>query len=101
MGVWERIRFWLWVRPRAVFFRLDVYIDCRTGNDEGLGTKRKPLKTLAELNRRMHGRLLHSDLRVHVVEVGEDDGLELNVTFAPGVRIVFDGCWLNAPSAPV
>lgn len=89
------LRFWLWVRPLAIYLRWHVYVDCRTGSDENRGTTRAPLKTLAELNRRTHGLMLHGDLHVHMIQLLDDDEFELNVTFAPGVRIVVDGCWLN------
>lgn len=95
------LRFWLWLRPVAWWFRFDVYIDCRKGRDGNWGDKHRPLKTMAELNRRMHGRMLRGDLRIHIVDAIEDDELQINVTFAPGVRIVFDGCWLNPRPAPV
>jgi len=89
------LRFWLWVRPLAVYLRWHVYVDCRIGSDQNCGSERAPLKTLAELNRRTHGAMLYGDLHVHVVSIDEDDELKLDVTFAPGVRIVVDGCCLN------
>jgi len=95
MGFLRWLRFWLWVRPLAIYLRWHVYVDCRTGSDENRGTARAPLKTLTELKRRTHGRMLHGDLHVHMVKLGEDDEFELNVTFAPGVRVIVDGCWLN------
>jgi hypothetical protein len=34
-----------------------IYVDCESGNDKYPGTKRKPLKSISEVNKRVHGKI--------------------------------------------
>jgi len=101
MGFLRWLHLWLWVRPLAIYLRWHIYVDCRIGNDGNRGSERAPLKTLTELNRRTHGLVLHGDLHVHMVKLEDDDEFELNLTFAPGARLIVDGSWLNPSNMPV
>lgn len=84
------LRYWLWHRPLAWLRREKVVVDSVSGRDDALGTDDAPLRTLAELNRRTHGKVLRGDLLIEL-HGDFDESLELSMSSRSGVVVTITG----------
>lgn len=84
------LRFWFWYRPLAWLRREKIFVDARRGNDDSPGTVTAPIRTLAELHRRTHGRVLRGDLFIQL-EGEFDEVLQLSVSGVKGVVVTVAG----------
>jgi len=85
------LRYWLWLRPLARLRREEFYVDSRAGNDDSPGTETAPMRTLAELNRRLCSTVHQGDIVVQLESDFSEEALVVNLESREGAVIEVAG----------
>lgn len=89
-GLFELLVFW-WRRLWARLLRQSLYVDAQRGSDANDGSRRRPLKTLEELDARTRGCVLNRDLRVVLRGNFANQKLSIHVNAPAHVVVTVEG----------